>query len=124
MKQRVGGVPCVAPPEHDDPGYVNITPVLTVMTRLPDGFNDDGDPEYAWFDVVTGEATVWEERTEREDEAAITRIVARVVILYFGPPVGEEVSVIAEWGRYRARKVDQFPDRLEMTVVRLEDGDG
>lgn len=105
---------------------VQVNPTLTVRRRWRTGYDEDGNPEFDWADVVTGVAILWEERTELDDVAGVTHIVARTVILYDGDEEVVETSIVesSHGGLFRVLSVAQTPDRIEMKLERLEDSNG
>lgn len=102
----------------------NVNPLVTVRIRLRTGWSADGDPEFSWSDVVTANAVLWDENTELDSVAGVTKIVSSLVVLYSGDEVvRENCVVVTPFGLYECVSVDQFPDRLEMKLTRTEDLD-
>ena len=102
----------------------SLYPTVTVRERVTTGLDDDGNPKWSWIDTVKDvEAIYWVDRTESSDRGEIAVEKADITFLYPKdfPPVRESASVLTSDGkRWSIEKVDRFPDRIQLTVQRID----
>lgn len=110
----------VVPEVPVDPG--GVYPVLTVRQRSRTGYNDDGIPEFAWADLVTGTAVAWAQRSEFDSEAGFTLVKAKATIGYDGPDLVKETCEVVDGAdtHWRVTAVRQSPGLLGMDLVRID----
>lgn len=105
----------------------SIYPLLTIRERFSSGFDEDGNPMWMWADVVKDKSMIsFETRTEKDDRAGITEVVADMVFLYpFSEPLIRESATVRTSDGYgwRITKIVRFPDRLQVTGNRIDDGE-
>lgn len=105
---------------------VQVHPTLTVERRIRTSYDDDGVPQFEWETVTTGVAIEFTERTEIDDVAGVTRIVAKAIMLYDGEVAVTETAVVtSSHGEvvYEVTKVLSQAGILEMVLSRYEDSD-
>lgn len=108
----------------DDPAPLtrqSVNPTLTVSARTRTGYNDDGAPLFTWTEVLTGEAILFEQRTEYDPDAGLTRVVGTATLLYEGAEKVVETAMVTDpaGGRWRVTAVSQTPGHLMLTLARL-----
>jgi hypothetical protein len=99
-----------------------VNPLVTVRARVSGGYDDDGNPIWAWTSVVTDvEAILWEDRTEISDKAGTVVTVGTFTVLYPEefPDIAETAQVLSDGKLWRIRKVDRATDRITLTVERV-----
>ena len=126
----VGAKPDVALAD-DMPSTVQVStdvhPNVTVKQRNRTGFDDDGNPQFEWVDVVTGDAIVWEMRTDWDPDQGVTVIKGQCTILYDGDLTVTESAVVEENNaaddrRYLVTQVGQVPGVLSLSLERVSGG--
>lgn len=118
---RSTGNPPPVPGDGSD-GQPTINPVLTLRIRIKQGYEDDGTPRLAWVDLVRGQAITFTQRTEWNQEAGTTKVVARATMLYEGErKVTETASATDDAGQmWRVTAVSQIPGSLTLALERID----
>jgi hypothetical protein len=95
---------------------------LTVLKRLRSGWSAEGNPLFGWQLLVAGAAVLVEERSEFDADSGLTSVTATATVPYVGEDVVRETIVVrASDGReWRVTEVQQYPDRLELTMDRID----
>lgn len=95
---------------------------VTVRRRLRTGWDDDGNPTFAWGDLVSGQVLGAETRRELDPVSGQARWSARVTVLYSGPALEDPtVEVVDDAGQHwQVTAVAQLPDRIALTMTRLD----
>ena len=107
-------------PPLDPAAQVN--PVLTVALRTRTGFDDDGVPQFAWNDLVTGIAILWQGREEFDAEAGLTLVKATATMLFGGTEQVTESCMVTrddDGTRFRVLAVRQIPGSLGFDLERI-----
>lgn len=103
-----------------------VFPKITVRGRFSTGYDDDGNPVFAWADVVRDQpALMWEERQEGDERANTSTVTATFTFLYpySEPEIRESATVLTDDGRrWDVTKLVRAPDRYTATVTRIDDG--
>lgn len=109
-----------------DTGGGTVNPSVTVRQRLQAGYDEDGNPEWVWSDVVKDqEAIMFVTRTEVSDAAGFASVKATVAFLYGGmmPMIRETASVTTSDGLiWSIAAAERFPDRYQLDLERIDDG--
>lgn len=105
----------------------NLYPLLTIRERFAAGYDDDGNPTWTWADVVDGVGMIaYETREEKDDRAGITLVKADMVFLHpFSAPAIRETATVrtSDGHRWSIDGLKRFPDRLQLEVTRIDDGE-
>lgn len=93
-----------------------------ILLRERTGYDEDGTPQYDWVPLTRAAALLFEEREEYDAEAGLTLVKALLKIRYTGPRVVTETAMAVrdDGVKYRVVRVDQFPDRLEFQMRRID----
>lgn len=109
--------------EPGGPG--SVLPTVTIRERFNTGYDPDGNPMWAWANVVEDAAAIyWVERTEADDRAGLATEKAEVTLLYSisRPQIRETATVLTGDGRrWGISKIDRFPDRIVVSISRVDD---
>jgi hypothetical protein len=111
-----GQDPVVSP----GPGYGSAE--LSVLKRLRAGWSAEGNPLFSWQELVSGFSTLVEERSEFDADAGTTSVRAKATVPYADLDVVRETVVVrASDGRaWRVVRVEQYGDRLELEMTRID----
>lgn len=122
VQSGIGNTPDVGYPS--DPGpHSSVGPLVTVRERVTDGFDEDGNPRWAWTDVVTDiEAIAVGDRTEVSDAAGTSTVSGSFTLLYPAEyrDVKESAQVLSGGKLWDVTKVERFPDRITLHVERTD----
>lgn len=96
--------------------------VVTVRRRLRTGFDDDGNPEFAWSTAVRGEVLGAETKRELDPVAGTAVWSAKVTVLYSGPDFQDATAEVVDATglHWAVTRVQQLPDRLVLWLTRLD----
>lgn len=116
----------IGPGGPTDPGGPGkVLPTVTIRERFNTGYDPDGNPMWAWANVVENAAAIyWVERTEVDDRAGLATEKADVTLLYpiSRPQIRETATVLTDDGRrWGISKIDRFPDRIVVSISRVDD---
>jgi hypothetical protein len=110
----------------EDTGGGTVNPLVTVRQRLQAGYDDDGNANWVWADVVRDqEAIMFTARDEVSNAAGIVTVKATVQFLYGGhmPTIRETASVKTSDGLvWSVAGSERFPDRYQLDLERIDDG--
>lgn len=119
--------PCDLPPTGIDPTDPPVDPptgmrFFTIMLRQRTGWSEDGTPMLGWVALTRGISLLFEERSEFDAMAGQTVVNATLKIAYRGTHVVKEtcMAVRDDDVRYRVVGVDQYADRLELDMRRID----
>lgn len=111
-----------APPAPPAGGDLLAGQSVTVRRRLRTGYDEDGNPEFSWTDVVSGAVLGSESRRETDPVAGTSRWTATVTVLYDGPDWQDATAEVID-GRglhWAVTAVLQLPGRLQLALARTE----
>jgi hypothetical protein len=99
---------------------------LSLWKRLVSGWSAEGNPEFGWEPLTTAPSVLVEERREFDADSGMTSVKATATVPYRGEDMVRETIVArADDGReWRVTAVQQYPDRLELTMDRIDQEPG
>lgn len=111
--------------ETEPPPSPILYPILTVKKRTRVDIDDDGTPIFDWETILEAGAMMFEERTQLDDVAGITQIVAHATMLYEGEEFPTETAVVMSslGAVYEILRIELGFGVLVMDLLRIEDVD-